>query len=291
MRRFALLVLAAVVLGCLIWLAYRQDWTGFRTRTLWSWLDLVIVPLSLALAAVLLNRAAATRDRQIAAEREFYALLGPLLPKQASLAAMRVFVLSTVRLLDARGRGRVLQALYEGGLINGMTPVVDLRSAELQRANLSGMNLSGANLGGADLTGADLSNTNLTGAFLGETRLVRACSPSGRAILADATIQGADLTEAKLARAELSRATLESATLVGTDLRGANLSGVTTVESVSFVAVDLRGARFNGADLRAATFDQRIRWDGTLDNAATQWPSGFQRPPAMKDARSWLRRT
>ena len=96
MLRWALVTIATVALAFVIWVGYGQDWTGFGTKTLWDWLDLAVVPVSLALVAVFLNRAASKRDRRLAAEREFFALLAPTLPREASLATLRIYIFSTL---------------------------------------------------------------------------------------------------------------------------------------------------------------------------------------------------
>jgi len=78
--------------------------------------------------------------------------------------------------LDGESNARVLQFLYETGLIIKGRPVVDLLGADLRAANLRGANLRGADLRGADLSkanlgGADLRGANLRGANLREANL------------------------------------------------------------------------------------------------------------------------
>ncbi len=207
--RGAILVLLALALGLLLWAGYGQKWTGFQSRTLWNWLELVVVPVSLALAAFFLNRAASNRDRQLTSEREFYALLGPLLPRETALSALRVFILSTLHLLDSRGRGQMLRALYDAGLIKGETPAVDLQFANLRGADLRDMVFKDVNLSGADLSGADLSGTDFTDAILKNTNLKKAGARYGKTpILSRANLEGTDLTKAKLRRAALDKASL-----------------------------------------------------------------------------------
>ena len=80
----------------------------------------------------------------------------------------------------------------------------DLRWADLREANLSGADLRGANLGGADLRGANLGGANLRGANL------------GGANLRWADLRGADLRWANLHRADLRWADLSEAQQQGT---------------------------------------------------------------------------
>src|SRR5215212_6887169 len=89
--------------------------------------------------------------------------------------------------LDSDRKARVLQFLYETGLIIKGHSVVDLLGADLRAANLRG-----ADLRGADLYGANLREVNL---------------------------HWADLISANLSRAYLGRADLSLADLTGADLR------------------------------------------------------------------------
>jgi uncharacterized protein YjbI with pentapeptide repeats len=290
--RGAILVLLALALGLLLWAGYGQKWTGFQSKTLWNWLDLVVVPVSLALAAFFLNRAAGNRDRQLASEREFYALLEPVLSREPALSALRVFILSTLHLLDSRGRGQMLRALYDAGLIKGETAAIDLESANLRGADLRGMVFKDVNLSGADLSGADLSGTDLTGAIFKKTNLMKAGARYGKTpILSGANLEGTILTKAKLRRAALDHARMAWPVLEGTDLRDADLAGITTLETVKFEGVDLRRAKLQGADFHAASFDKRVRWDGTLYSSGnTIWPAGFRPPPEAIDVGEWWRK-
>jgi hypothetical protein len=92
--------------------------------------------------------------------------------------------------LDGERKARVLQFLYEAGLIIKDRSVVDLLGADLRAANLReaylrGADLNGANLREAKLHWADLISANLSGAYMGTTDLS----------LAD--LSGADLRNAK----------------------------------------------------------------------------------------------
>lgn len=109
--------------------------------------------------------------------------------------------------LDSEHKARVLQFLYETGLIIKGRSVVDLLGADLRAANLRGVNLRGA-----DLRGADLSRANLVGADLREVDL-------DGANLREANLHWADLISANLSRAYLGSADLSGADLSGADLR------------------------------------------------------------------------
>jgi hypothetical protein len=110
--------------------------------------------------------------------------------------------------LDGERKARVLQFLYETGLIIKDRSVFDLLGADLRAANLVGADLRGADLNGANLREAnlhwaDLIWANLSGAYLGRTDLS----------LAD--LSGADLSNVKeLTVRQLDQAySLEGATM------------------------------------------------------------------------------
>lgn len=84
---------------------------------------------------------------------------------------------------------------------------LDLRTANLQRADLNGLARNTALLTGARLEGADLGESRLEWADLGEARL-----------------EGANLSAARLEGANLSNARLEGANLSGARLKSADLA-------------------------------------------------------------------
>jgi hypothetical protein len=135
----------------------------------------------------------------------------------------------TLRVLprfDGETKARVLQFLYETGLIIKDRSVVDLLGADLR-----GANLREANLRGADLRGADLGRANLGGADLREADL------SGTN-LREANLHWADLISANLSRAYLGRTDLSLADLSLADLRSVKELSVGQLEQ----AYSLEGA-------------------------------------------------
>ncbi len=249
----------------LIRLGYAYRWTGFGQykvngevepfKTLWDWLDLLIVPIVLALGGYLFTRSENQRTQKIAHESRQDDTLQAYLDGMAQLltdkdrplhraqlgdslsTVARARTLTVLPRLDGDRKARVVQFLYESDLIITDRPVFDLRGAKLRGAelaeadlnyahllgaNLSGANLSGAYLGGADLRAATLREANLSKAHLEDVSLYTAD-------LSEANLNGADLemarlSEANLSRANLSRANLSGASLSGTRLIAARLS-------------------------------------------------------------------
>ncbi len=102
----------------------------------------------------------------------------------------------------------VLEARRGGSQEKVSLAGMDLRGAQLLRADLVGANLSGAGLDYAQLAGAKLGHANLSAA-----------------LLTHADLAGADLSGADLRDADLTNARLEGASLAGADLRGCCILG------------------------------------------------------------------
>ena len=105
--------------------------------------------------------------------------------------------------LDGESKARVLQFLYETGLIIKGRQVVDLLGADLRGADLRAADLRGADLSKANLHWADLISANLREAYV------------GRADLSGADLSGADMRSVKeLAAGQLGQVySLEGATM------------------------------------------------------------------------------
>ena len=119
-------------------------------------------------------------------------------------AVARARTLTVVSRLDGDRKARVVQFLYESGLITKNRPVLDLRGADLRDANLGGAILNRAKLSGTSLNRAKLSGASLSKADLRSADL-------RTADLDGAYLRGADLSDADLSRANLNEANLSNA--------------------------------------------------------------------------------
>jgi hypothetical protein len=280
LRRFAQVVAWVALVALLIWFGVSLlggyllgwNWTGFGAtvitppaplepeyrpaRTLWDWLELLIVPVVLAVGAYLFNRAERRNEQAIAHDRfsentlqTYLTQMSELLldkdmmltegsPEVRTVARMRT--LTALRQLDAPRKAVVLTFLWDARLIRrslerAAPPLIDLRGADLRNSGLRGMNLRSASLRRVDLSRSDLSEADLS-----------------EADLSDADMDGVDLRGADLRGADLS----------GTDLSGADLRGA-----------DLRGTRLKFADLRNADLRAVVVnaetdfWDCTWEGA------------------------
>jgi uncharacterized protein YjbI with pentapeptide repeats len=101
--------------------------------------------------------------------------------------------------VNGERKGRVVQFLYEAGLIRKDCRILDLRECDLSGAMLRKANLENANLEEANLTRASLVQASLTRADLDGASL-------GEADLYSAYLDHANLNEALLSSANLSEA-------------------------------------------------------------------------------------
>jgi uncharacterized protein YjbI with pentapeptide repeats len=276
---FAFLTLALTVF---IVLAYhrRWRWAGFAetrrnkaddedaqpAKTLWDWLQLLVIPLVLAGLAFLLNTSQTDREqrredqraalqRATAADAAREEALRAYLTQMSGLmldrhllrsrpdadvrAVARTVTLTALRRVDAERRGLMVRFLHEARLLLPRDTKVKLHDANLRSADLRRAFLVQAELGGADLRGADLIGAELGGADLS---------------------RGTDLRRADLRSALLQGADFRSSDLRGADLRGALLE--------SRILPDSAGTVLPPANLLEARYDSETRWPDGFDPAA-----------------------
>jgi uncharacterized protein YjbI with pentapeptide repeats len=285
-----IIILTLVVVLVLIRTGYAYHWTGFGqsrgngasqpSKTLWDWLDLLIVPVVLALGGYLFTRSENLRTQKIADERRQDEMLQAYLEEMSELLTheeqplhkaqmgdnlsvlARARTLTMLSKLTGDRKRSALQFLYESnlitkgkafvresGLIEAQHTVVDLRGADLSQADLRGANLMGAQIGAANLRSANLSGSFLIEADLGSADLKRA--NLREALLGKAYLVAADLSQADLRGALLEEANLTLADLIGADLRGADLRRA-NLRKTNLIGTDLRGADLSQANLLSA---------------------------------------
>src|SRR5260221_6807826 len=154
-------------------------------KTLWDWLQLLIIPVVLAVGGYVINltisrgeqeatrqRAQSEREaadkraeteRKIASDNQREAALQAYINEMSELLLhenlresspedeevrkiARVRTLTVLRRLDAERKGSVLEFLHESGLIDKDKRIIDLTLADLSHADLSHVDLSAANL-------------------------------------------------------------------------------------------------------------------------------------------------
>jgi len=259
---------------------YNWDWTGFTAstsppptiviyqpgKTLWDWLQLLIIPVVLVVGGYIFNLALQRREQKTTAANQEEAALQLYLKNMSELLLhkplskdstekntrekiMRAYTLTTLQLLNPDRKRSLFLFLQDTNLISKGTRIVHLKDANLTEINLSAIELPKVDLAktllkGAKLSGTILREANLSGAFL---------------VTADLT--GADFTSADLTGADFT-----SADLTGADLRGAHLSEAELNKTI------LKGARYNTKEI--TTTDSL---GTTYTIPPTEWPQGFDR--------------
>ena len=197
-------------------------------KTLWDLLQLLIIPLVLAVGGYLfswqlnqtnlqLSQRQHDNDQAIALSQQRETTLKTCMDDIRDLllnrglavseagSEVRVIakteVLAALRQLDGERKGTLMQFLSEAKLIttSGNGTIIDLRGADLSGADLSGIELSGLDLRGANLRGAHLNDAGLNGADLSGVDLTGVD-------LSGADLSGADLSGAKVRNKQLAQA-------------------------------------------------------------------------------------
>ena len=237
--RVILVLFTLAVFVLLVLEGYDHSWTGFAAReirsdiapekTLWDWLDLLVVPVVLAVGVFFLEGSRKRAEREVEGDRQRQQVLDAylayisklLLDKQLSDAkdatpareVARTRTLTALRLLDGKRKAQILQFLYEARLIDA-TPVIDLNGADFREALLDEATLSGAELRGVYFTGASIRHAMLKGADLRGSDF------------ANVDFHSSNLTDARLVQAWLDNADLRTAILTNADLSEVRLDNV-----------------------------------------------------------------
>jgi uncharacterized protein YjbI with pentapeptide repeats len=259
-------------------------WTGFRNKTVWDLLQLLIVPLMLAAVGLWFSaqqdaRQLQIEDQRAQVERELEEQRAQDEALQAYLDQMSTLLLeedlrnseqeSEVRTLarartltvlgrlDPSRKTEVMQFLVEAKLIQSVderAPIIGLGSADLSDTDLYNADLFGAHLRDADLSNADLTLADLFNADLYNAEL-------SAAVLFDADLSNADLSRADLSGADGRSCSLVNADLSGAKLRGVALGGANPLEGAGLVNADL-----SYADVRDANLSYVVLRDANLSS-------------------------
>ena len=247
-------------------------------KSLWDWMDLLIVPLVLAGGALMFSRLDTANDRAIANERyvqertiadertredvlqTYFSHMTELLltgklvtdPSIKSVAHSRTLL--ALSRTDPSRKIAILQFLYESGLIRAPQPIIDLGNADLLGLNFEDFR----SLSGISLRLTRLDNTNLSFTFLEHADLsvtvitkcsFRMCSMEGIDMTAARVAYGKELEEI-LARGEFT-ADFSECTMQNAKLRQLNVPGA-NFRRAQLAGSDLQNAKFSDADLTSA---------------------------------------
>ncbi|MEL7071697.1 MAG: pentapeptide repeat-containing protein [Cyanobacteria bacterium J06581_3] len=290
--------------------SFRWLSSGLSGKSAWEWLELLIVPLGLAIGAFYLEdrvenrqeRIATERyeqERSIADERAKQGVLDSYLDKMQGLlldrglresaegsevrSVARAITTTAMKELGSERNALLINFLQESNLIaedESFERGKDKNIFLLSRLNLSDTDLKNADLKNADLPrvnlrDADLRETNLGGANLIRTNL------SG-ADLREASLSGADLSDIDLIKTFIGSADLPRANLRGANLRGANLSSADLnnidlsdidLSEADLGSVNLSEADLRGTDLSNAYLGGARRSEIGLSGMGVFWPA------------------
>lgn len=299
--------------------AYDEESSGPRAKTLWDWLELLIVPAVLALAALVFNRSQKATELKIAAEareaeqkisesRQMQTTLEAYYDRMTDLllsfdlrdadrssekrALARARTLETLRSLDGHRKGQLLRFLHQANLIRVQDPLVRLEdadlsgaqldSADLADADLTRVNFRNANLNAVRFSGARLKETDFRGAILNP--LMLHMETVDRVNFEDADLEHMQIYTStfyntRFARANLSHARLERGNMRNADLKDANLGFGWLVE------LDLSEACLVGASLESSGL-RFSKLDGADLNGTNLLNTDFM-GTSLKDVKNW----
>jgi len=236
----------------------RKPWTlrEFWGKTVWDWMQLLIVPVAILLITVAFTWQQNKRQEAIEEQRAqdlalqgYLDQMGTLMLEDLSDPKVRTIMqartLSVLKRLDTSRKAEVVQFLSEANLISSeddTAPVIEINEANLAHTDLMRSNFRNANLEYANLVGADLSGANLYYADLTNADL-------DTAHLRDAYLRGTDLEDTNLFNASLERANLNYANLQDANLKAAHCEGA-NLEEANMVGANISpGTNLNDTNL------------------------------------------
>lgn len=276
-KTFLLYGSLVIIVGCLVFIlieTIRAKNTGFETKTLWDWMELLIIPLVLAGGVFYLNWSERQTEREITKDRQqedalqaYFDRISELLLEKKLRSSeetearnvARTRTISILRVLDKERKDIVIQFLREANLITDENSI--LNGANMDRMNLQGLDLyrvymQDARLYDAYLQGASLMQANLKGTRLPSANLKNL-------YVGEANLQGTSFVSANLKKAFMGDANLQSASLKNAELQGAWLQDA-NLQGADLEDADLRGAELNKANLRGANLQKARVTDAQL---------------------------
>lgn len=239
-------VLAAVVVGWGIYMFFTcylwpdGNCTGFMGKTVWDVLQLLIIPVTLAVVAAYLDRLERKTDRENVKDNQREALLQSYIEFMTRLVLEKglseskegdkvreiaqVKTETTYQQLDPKRNESLVKFLSRlglvqgeyGGMEEGHDPIIMLVGINLKGVRFIELNLRGAVLIAAVLRDTKLIGIDFSGAILNHTSLAGAD-------LSNTNLSYADLTCAKLNGAILIQANMQGTTLNNTSFDGARM--------------------------------------------------------------------
>lgn len=266
------------IISFLLWRVFviisNFKWSGFQKKSFWDWLQLLIIPLMLALGAFYLNSAADFRDYQIAQEQKHQEILTDYFSKMQDLIVetkkskqtpgskesnseerlltefrptARALTLSVLEQLDGKRKGKVITYLAESQLITANND----NPSSLPEIKLNGANLKKIVLENVDLYGIiDMKNKG---------QIINGIE------INNANMEGANLSQVNLFKSNLSGSNLKNATLENVDFTGSIMVGSRFITGqiidVNFTDVRLGKSIFDNVKLENITISDKTNFD------------------------------
>ena len=278
-------ILRATGVGCLflalalfIFLGYRWEWTGFSQKKLFDWIQILVIPVAVAVGTFVLNRTAKKRDEAAERAQKEREEAAQKAQKEREEAAQKAQKERDEEISAQRTQDATLQTYLDRmSLMLVERPLLDARPGEPLSVVARALTLTilerldryrkraileflyEAGLINRDQPVIDLGDTypranRMMAAFGLEPGFESAqlqAATLARSHLQAANLRGADLYAANLISADLQGADLQEANLISADLQGADLYG-TNLFRADLSRVDLRGAQLQGAHLQGA---------------------------------------
>lgn len=217
-------------------------WTGFgesikdetkeAAKTLWDWLDLLIIPAVIGLLGWLYSQTEKIKTKKRDEERSQNEVLESFLltmtnliiehklhdtPNRQILSIARARINIALHNLNGSRKGQVLQFLYESDLID-LTPKINLIGINFQNVVIDEIVLGKSEIKGSYFNNSSIQKANLSGGvFIG-------CDFSD-ANLSQSLVTNTDFSYSNFTNAILNNMDLTSVNLEGVNLTNANLRG------------------------------------------------------------------
>ena len=257
------LIMCGIVL--LIFVAYRFGWskTGFLNKTLWDWMQLLIVPVVLGAGALLFNYTTSHNDQRITEQRyqNDQRITEQRYQDDQKIAQQRYHHDQEIAI--DKQREDLLQAYFDR-----LTELLLKENLRKSKSNDEVCNVARARTLTV-LSRLDSSRKSSLLQFLSESDLIRIISFSGANLdgvhLEFANLECANLEKATLVRANLSFSQLTRAILNNANLTEAKLAYVqlqeasmlfTNLNKAVLYKADLKGAKLDCSDLSEASLDE-----------------------------------
>jgi uncharacterized protein YjbI with pentapeptide repeats len=255
LSRFWVAIIVAAAFSIICFLVY-----FVAHKSLWEFLDLLIVPLALAIIGVGFTFIQDNRQQKIEDQRNESAI--KIEERRAQNAALQAYLdqmndlildrkllkvnkgvpvherddpvhtlaqartTTAITQFDGENNQAVTRFLSDSGLLKepALLANTDLEGAQLPNAVLQDANLAGTNLTGANLAEAVLISADFSNTEKAGEDITPILANLTRADLRKAALQDADLAECTMGKVTLTKATLQGADLRSTSLQAANLA-------------------------------------------------------------------